>query len=63
LDRFIISKSRKLKQLGSAKGAEPELPEPIEIEPRPFSSQELKALSGLVEEDADVEMVEGVVDR
>jgi DNA recombination protein RmuC len=61
LDRFIISKSRKLKQLGSAKGAEAELPEPIEVEPRAFSSQELKALSGSVEKDADVEFVESAV--
>jgi DNA recombination protein RmuC len=42
LDRFIVAKSRKLKQLGSAKGAEAELPEPIELEPRSFSSPELK---------------------
>ena len=42
LDRFIISKSRKLKQLGSGKGAEAELPEPIDLEPRPFSSRELR---------------------
>ena len=45
LDRFIISKSRKLKQLGSAKGAEAELPEVIELEVKPFSSQELKSLN------------------
>ena len=45
LDRFIISKSRKLKQLGSAKGAEAELPEVIELEVKPFSSQELKRLN------------------
>jgi DNA recombination protein RmuC len=61
LDRFIISKSRKLKQLGSAKGAEAELPETIEIEPRPFSSQELKSLNGAVEKEADLELVESVV--
>ena len=42
LDRFIISKSRKLKQLGSAKGADAELPDLIEDEPRAFSSRELK---------------------
>src|SRR5262245_1479036 len=45
LDRFIISKSRKLKLLGSAKGAEAELPEVIKLEARPFSSQELKSLN------------------
>ena len=43
LDRFIVAKSRKLKQLGSAKGADPELPESIEIEPRLFSSRELES--------------------
>jgi DNA recombination protein RmuC len=43
LDRYIVSKSRKLKQLGSAKGAEAELPSAIDLEPRPFSSPELRA--------------------
>jgi DNA recombination protein RmuC len=42
LDRFIISKSRKLKQLGTAKGADAELPEPVDLEPRLFSSRELR---------------------
>ena len=42
LDRFIVAKSRTLKQLGAGKGAEPELPEAIEIEPRQFSSTELR---------------------
>jgi DNA recombination protein RmuC len=42
LDRFIVSKSRRLKQLGAGKGAEAELPEAIEHEPRPFSSRELR---------------------
>jgi DNA recombination protein RmuC len=45
LDRYIVAKSRKLKQLGSAKGAEAEVPEAIELEMKPFSSQELKALN------------------
>jgi len=45
LDRFIISKSRKLKQLGSAKGTEAELPDVIEVDVKPFSSQELKCLN------------------
>jgi DNA anti-recombination protein RmuC len=36
LDRFIVAKSRTLKQLGSGKGAEAELPEAIEIEPSSF---------------------------
>jgi len=61
LDRFIISKSRKLKQLGSAKGNEAELPEPIEVEPRPFSSHELRLLNGSVKQGADMELVESVV--
>ena len=43
LDRFIVAKSRALKQLGSGKGAEAELPELIDLEPRPFSSRELRA--------------------
>jgi DNA recombination protein RmuC len=38
LDIFIVGKSRKLKQLGSAKGAEPEMPDTIESEPRLLSS-------------------------
>lgn len=44
LDRFIVAKSRKLKQLGSGRGAEAELPDSIEMEPRPFSSEELRGL-------------------
>ena len=42
LDRFIVTKARNLKQLGAGKGAEAELPEPVELEPRLFSSRELK---------------------
>ncbi len=42
LDRYIVSKARTLKQLGAGRGAEPELPESVELEPRPFSSRELK---------------------
>jgi DNA recombination protein RmuC len=52
LDRFIVSKSRKLKQLGSGKGAEAELPEPIDLEPRPFSSRELRASNLILGEDS-----------
>jgi DNA recombination protein RmuC len=48
LDRFIVSKSRTLKQLGSGKGAEAELPETIELEARPFSSPELRASNMLL---------------
>jgi DNA recombination protein RmuC len=51
LDRFIVSKSRSLKQLGAGKGAEAELPEAIEIEPRLYSSQELRASNALLEKD------------
>ena len=50
LDRFIVAKSRMLKQLGSAKGADAELPEAIEVEPRPFSSRELRGSNLLLEE-------------
>jgi DNA recombination protein RmuC len=38
LDRFILAKSRKLKQLGSAKGTEPQTPDAIESQPRLLSS-------------------------
>jgi DNA recombination protein RmuC len=48
LDRFIVAKSRTLKQLGSGKGAEAELPAAIELEPRPFSSPELRASNMLL---------------
>jgi DNA recombination protein RmuC len=51
LDRFIVAKSRTLKQLGSGKGAEAELPEPIDLEPRPFSSRELRASNRILNED------------
>lgn len=43
LDRYIVAKSRKLKQLGSARGVDPELPEIIELEPKIFSARELQA--------------------
>lgn len=42
LDRFIVSKARKLKQLGSAKGADAEIPEEVDLEPKLFSSRELR---------------------
>lgn len=51
LDGYIVAKSRKLKQLGSAKGAEPKLPEKIEIEPRMFSSQELGSSNLFLQQD------------
>jgi DNA recombination protein RmuC len=51
LDRYIVAKSRTLKQLGAGKGAEAELPEPIELEPRLFSSRELRASNRLLESD------------
>jgi hypothetical protein len=48
-------RSRTLKQLGSGKGAEAELPEAIEIEPKPFSSRELRASNSLLDKD-DLEL-------
>jgi len=42
LDRFIVSKSRKLKQLSGGKGPEADLPEAIELKPKLFSSRELR---------------------
>jgi DNA recombination protein RmuC len=53
LDRYILSKARTLKQLGAGKGAEPELPEPVELEPRPFSSRELKTTNLFLQEVED----------
>jgi DNA recombination protein RmuC len=58
LDRFIIAKSRKLKQLGSSKGTEPEIPDVIELEPKSFSSQELKDLNILPEKEIDAELAQ-----
>ncbi len=51
LDRFIVAKSRTLKQLGAGKGAEAELPEAIELEPRLFSSRELRVSNSLLQKD------------
>lgn len=42
LDRYIVAKSRRLKQLGISKGDDAELPESIEVEPRLFTSKELR---------------------
>lgn len=50
LDRFIVSKSRTLKQLGVAKGDDAELPEAIELEPKLFSSRELRDSNALLTE-------------
>jgi DNA recombination protein RmuC len=47
LDRYIVAKSRRLKQLGIWKGDEAELPEPIEVEPRLFASKELRSSNQL----------------
>jgi DNA anti-recombination protein RmuC len=56
LDRFIVAKSRTLKQLGAGKGADAELPEAIEIDPRLFSSRELRASNSLlVKDNAELE--------
>lgn len=51
LDRFIVARARALKQLGAGKGAEAELPEAIEIEPRLFSSPELRAANALLQKE------------
>ena len=45
-----------LRDLGSGKGDDPVLPEAIDMEPRPFSSAELRA-SNLILESDDVEVV------
>jgi DNA recombination protein RmuC len=50
LDRFILAKSRKLKQLGAGKGGEPELPEAIDVDPKLFSSRELRPANALLEQ-------------
>ena len=49
LDRFLIAKSRRLKQLGSARGVDAESPEAIELEPKLFSSPELQGLNRLMD--------------
>jgi DNA recombination protein RmuC len=54
LDRFIVAKSRTLKQLGSGKGADAELPESIEVDPRLFSSRELRASNATLNSDARI---------
>ena len=54
LDRYIVAKSRSLKQLGAGKGAEPELPETIEIEPKLFSAKELRTANSLLESEENV---------
>ena len=56
LDRFIVAKSRTLKQLGAAKGAEPELPEPVELEPRLFSSRELKTTNLFLQQEEESDL-------
>jgi DNA recombination protein RmuC len=53
LDRYILSKARTLRQLGAEKGSEPELPEAVELEPRPFSSRELKTTNLFLQESED----------
>jgi DNA recombination protein RmuC len=51
LDRFIVSKSRKLKQLSGGKGPEANLPEAIELKPKLFSSRELRTVDPHFEKD------------
>jgi len=55
LDRFIVAKSRKLRQLGSGKGSEGEVPDAIDLEPGPFSSRELRG-SNLFLEESDTQL-------
>jgi len=45
IDKYIVAKSRKLKSLGSARGADPELPELIDANPRLFTAPEFKHLN------------------
>jgi DNA recombination protein RmuC len=49
LDRFILAKARTLKQLGAGKGVEAEIPEAIEVEPRLYSSHELRESNSILE--------------
>src|SRR6185312_4064627 len=56
LDRYILAKARKLKQMGAGKGGEPELPEPVELEPRLFSSRELKTTNLFLQQDEEAEL-------
>jgi DNA recombination protein RmuC len=51
LDRFIVSKSRRLKQLGSGKGADAEPPEEIDLPVKLFSSRELRSANGALIKD------------
>ena len=55
LDRFIVAKSRKLRQLGSGKGSEGEVPDAIDLEPSLFSSRELRG-SNLFLEESDTQL-------
>ena len=61
LDRFIVAKSRKLKQFGSAKGPEAELPDAVDLEPRPFASPELSPLNLPATNDSEEEVVEAAL--
>ncbi|MGA9426513.1 MAG: hypothetical protein WBV33_15650, partial [Terracidiphilus sp.] len=44
---YIVAKSRKLKQLGCARGPEAELPDEVDLEPKPFMSKELRAVHSI----------------
>jgi DNA anti-recombination protein RmuC len=60
LDRFIVSKSRRLKLLGAAKGDEPTLPDSVEVEVRTLTSDELSAAASVVDIlEGDVQNHEG----
>ena len=56
LDRFILSKARRLKQLGTAKGSEADLPEPIELDQKLFASQEMQAANLLLQTDVSMSL-------
>jgi DNA recombination protein RmuC len=48
LDRFIVAKSRRLKELGAGKGSDVETPEALDLEPRLFSARELRESNDLI---------------
>jgi hypothetical protein len=54
LDRFIVSKSRQLKKLGSGKGGDAELPEEIDLPIKLFSSRELRSVNAVLINDEAV---------
>lgn len=49
LDRFIVAKGRSLKKLGAGRGEEPSLPDVIELQLKPFGSDELRPLNAIIQ--------------